>query len=44
MSVSVPRMSECYLLLFCIAGKSAISSEVNELTISGSRGFVCNPA
>ncbi len=43
MSVNVPQMSDCYLMLFCVAGSSAVSSEGDDLTISGSRGFVCNP-
>ena len=43
MSVDVPEMSEYYLMLFCASGSSAVSSEGEEFTIEGSRGFICNP-
>lgn len=43
MSVKVPAMSDCYLLLFCLRGASTVLTEGRELVVSGKRGFVCNP-
>ncbi len=43
MSVSVPAMADCYLMLFCLRGASTVLTEGAELAVSGKRGFVCNP-
>jgi AraC-like DNA-binding protein len=43
MSVHVPEMSDYYLLLLCLQGSSAVSSEGAEVIVSGKRGFICNP-
>lgn len=43
MSVGVPAMSDCYLLIFCLRGAATVLTEGREVVVSGKRGFVCNP-